>query len=575
MVDLLIKDCANPDRDDRRFPFLRHFDAYAGHSWANGPALFAEGNNEESSSEDANFATAVILWGALDRQARAARPGHLPARQPGHRHRAVLVRRRRRQLPRAASTARRWAWCGAPAASTTPGGTATRSTSTGSTSCRSPAARCTWAAGPDYVRRNHAALVEANKGEPRLWREIIWMYLALAEPRKALAQLRRQTPTSSPSSAAAAPSSTSGCTRWPATARWTPPSPPTRPTYAVLRAGGTRHHVAFNPAARRRAVRFSDGVTVELGPFEQKVVSAPDRPADGGPMRRLLRTGGGRSACVGRGLWRSGPSGRRLAAGLERRVRRPGRQPARSRPSWSFEIGGHGWGNQRAAVLHRPPDNAALDGAGDLVITARREVDGRPRLHLGRLITRGKSRARLRPLRGAAEAAGGQGAVAGVLDAGRRRRTQVGWPGCGEIDIVEARGAQPWRVSGAAHGPGYSGGNALIAGFELPAPGSDGRRLTDDFHLYAVEWEPDEIRFFVDEHLLPHGARHPAAAAGPVGLRPPVLPAAEPGGRRQLRRPAGRHHAVPCPADRRSRARVHPLSDCRSASEDETCYLTM
>ena len=45
---------------------------------------------------------------------------------------------------------------------------------------------------------------------------------------------------------------------------------------------------------------------------------------------------------------------------------------------------------------------------------------------------------------------------------------EVGWPGCGEIDIVEGRGAQPWRVSGAAHGPGYSGGNALIGGFELP-----------------------------------------------------------------------------------------------------------
>ena len=65
MVDLLIKDCANTDRKDRRFPFLRHFDAYAGHSWANGPALFPEGNNQESSSEDVNFAAAVILWGEL------------------------------------------------------------------------------------------------------------------------------------------------------------------------------------------------------------------------------------------------------------------------------------------------------------------------------------------------------------------------------------------------------------------------------------------------------------------------------------------------------------------------------
>jgi endoglucanase Acf2 len=65
MIDLLIKDAANPDRRDTRFPFLRHFDPYAGHSWANGPALFREGNNEESSSEDVNFATATLLWGAF------------------------------------------------------------------------------------------------------------------------------------------------------------------------------------------------------------------------------------------------------------------------------------------------------------------------------------------------------------------------------------------------------------------------------------------------------------------------------------------------------------------------------
>src|SRR5207245_3105648 len=38
-------------------------DAYAGHSWANGPALFSDGNNEESSSEDLQFAMATILWG--------------------------------------------------------------------------------------------------------------------------------------------------------------------------------------------------------------------------------------------------------------------------------------------------------------------------------------------------------------------------------------------------------------------------------------------------------------------------------------------------------------------------------
>jgi endoglucanase Acf2 len=63
MVDLLIKDVANADRDDTRFPFLRFFDPMAGHSWASGAANAADGNNQESSSEAVNFAAGLILWG--------------------------------------------------------------------------------------------------------------------------------------------------------------------------------------------------------------------------------------------------------------------------------------------------------------------------------------------------------------------------------------------------------------------------------------------------------------------------------------------------------------------------------
>ena len=47
------------------------------------------------------------------------------------------------------------------------------------------------------------------------------------------------------------------------------------PTYAVLRSGATRHHVAFNATAAPAIAHFSDGVELSLGPFEEKVVSAP------------------------------------------------------------------------------------------------------------------------------------------------------------------------------------------------------------------------------------------------------------------------------------------------------------
>lgn len=73
MVELLIRDYANWDREDTRFPYLRNFDIYAGHSWADGRGFsnetgkpeFGVGNNQESSSEAANAYAAVALWGAV------------------------------------------------------------------------------------------------------------------------------------------------------------------------------------------------------------------------------------------------------------------------------------------------------------------------------------------------------------------------------------------------------------------------------------------------------------------------------------------------------------------------------
>jgi endoglucanase Acf2 len=64
IIELLVRDAANWERTDTRFPYFRHFDAYAGHSWAAGHQAFGAGNNQESSSEAMNFAAGMILWGS-------------------------------------------------------------------------------------------------------------------------------------------------------------------------------------------------------------------------------------------------------------------------------------------------------------------------------------------------------------------------------------------------------------------------------------------------------------------------------------------------------------------------------
>jgi beta-glucanase (GH16 family) len=72
----------------------------------------------------------------------------------------------------------------------------------------------------------------------------------------------------------------------------------------------------------------------------------------------------------------------------------------------------------------------------------------------------------------------------------------VDWPDCGEIDIMENVGKEPDKVHGTIHGPGYWGGNGLGGSYTLPSG-----KFADDFHVFAVEWEPSAIRFFVDGHL--------------------------------------------------------------------------
>ena len=65
MVNLLIRDAANPSRTDDLFPFLRNYSPYAGHSWANGFATEPFGNDQESTSESMQFNSSLIHWGTI------------------------------------------------------------------------------------------------------------------------------------------------------------------------------------------------------------------------------------------------------------------------------------------------------------------------------------------------------------------------------------------------------------------------------------------------------------------------------------------------------------------------------
>jgi beta-glucanase (GH16 family) len=79
---------------------------------------------------------------------------------------------------------------------------------------------------------------------------------------------------------------------------------------------------------------------------------------------------------------------------------------------------------------------------------------------------------------------------------------------------MEVRGSNPRTTGGSLHGPGYSGMHPLSKSFSLP---EGGPVLSDDFHIYAIEWEVGVVRFYVDDTLFETRtpADIPADAGGP------------------------------------------------------------
>ena len=169
---------------------------------------------------------------------------------------------------------------------------------------------------------------------------------------------------------------------------------------------------------------------------------------------------------------------------------------------WSPQRGGDGWGNQEREYYTSDIANAVQQG-GNLVITAATAGAsgqtcwyGQCQYTSARLQTLGLFEQAYGRIEARIQIPRGQGMWPAFWMLGNDI-SGVGWPACGEIDIMENIGREPDTVHGSMHGPGYSAGNAPTASFALP----NGASFADDFHLFAIEWEPDVVRFYVDDTL--------------------------------------------------------------------------
>jgi beta-glucanase (GH16 family) len=178
---------------------------------------------------------------------------------------------------------------------------------------------------------------------------------------------------------------------------------------------------------------------------------------------------------------------------------------AGSRPDpskWTMETGGSGNGNNELEFYTNSTSNAALDGNGNLVITARRENPSNFQCWYGtcqytsaRMNTSGHFTTQYGRLEARLRMPRGQGIWPAFWALGSNIGS-VGWPQSGEIDVMENIGREPATNHGSLHGPGYSGGNPLTGTYNLP-----GGAFADGFHTFAADWSPAGISFSVDGNV--------------------------------------------------------------------------
>ncbi len=158
---------------------------------------------------------------------------------------------------------------------------------------------------------------------------------------------------------------------------------------------------------------------------------------------------------------------------------------------WGYDIGtgSGGWGNNELQYYTNRSTNAIVSN-GTLKIIAQKENFGGSSYTSARLLSKGKFSTKYGKIEARAKLPAGGGTWPAIWMLGDNIGT-VGWPACGEIDIMEHKGNDPNKIYGTVHHPGHSGGNA-DGGTKVIS------NATSEFHIYTVEWSASSIKFLVD-----------------------------------------------------------------------------
>lgn len=166
--------------------------------------------------------------------------------------------------------------------------------------------------------------------------------------------------------------------------------------------------------------------------------------------------------------------------------------------NWAHETGAGGWGNNELQFYQA--DNTTVAN-GMLTITAREESSGSPAVYTSsRISSEGLRFFEFGKVEVRARLPGGKGIWPAIWMMGENLDV---WPQRGEIDIMEMKGSENDTVYGTIHWDGsdddsgmrvYSGGSKTL----------DSGNFSDQFHVFSIEWDDEQIRWYVDGKVY-HG----------------------------------------------------------------------
>lgn len=160
---------------------------------------------------------------------------------------------------------------------------------------------------------------------------------------------------------------------------------------------------------------------------------------------------------------------------------------------WAYDIGtNNGWGNEEEQYYTAREDNVVIED-GILKITAKRENFEEANYTSSRIKTQGRYNFTYAKVEVRAKLPAATGTWPAIWMLGSNITT-VGWPNCGEIDIMEQKGWDKTKISSAIHNQSSYANTVNSRVLSLPSS-------TSEFHVYSVNWTPSEISFSVDDNV--------------------------------------------------------------------------